>query len=65
MDSRFPGSQMNRLKECCWRGHPLSGDNVYVNTAGKRECRTCHRNRQKAYSTRQRKMTGATAETRP
>lgn len=27
----------------CKRGHPLSGDNLYVTPDGRRQCRTCHR----------------------
>lgn len=25
----------------CWRGHPLSGDNLYITPAGHRRCRAC------------------------
>jgi len=32
----------------CKRGHPLSGDNLRINTSGGRVCRTCERERQKA-----------------
>lgn len=31
----------------CKRGHPLSGDNLYVYPNGKRLCRTCERERKK------------------
>lgn len=32
----------------CKRGHPLAGDNLYINPAsGYRQCRTCHRNRER------------------
>lgn len=27
----------------CWRGHPLSGENLYVNARGHRACKTCQR----------------------
>jgi hypothetical protein len=39
--------QLNLAKTHCLRGHPLSGDNLYVTPSGKRNCRTC-----KAASTR-------------
>lgn len=32
----------NATKTHCWRGHPLSGDNLYMRKNG-RVCRTCHR----------------------
>lgn len=32
----------------CVRGHPLSGDNLYVTKQGQRHCRTCHCLRQRA-----------------
>ena len=34
------------VRELCKHGHPLSGDNVYVNPrSGKRQCRACNRRR--------------------
>ena len=36
-------------KERCKRGHPLSGDNLYVPANGSRQCRTCCRERSQAY----------------
>jgi len=34
--------QVNRRKTHCAReGHPLDGDNLYVNPRGERECRAC------------------------
>ena len=35
----------NARKEKCKRGHPLSGDNLYVTKRGFRNCRTCGRDR--------------------
>jgi hypothetical protein len=32
----------------CLRGHPLSGDNLYIDHAGKRQCRECMRIRQRS-----------------
>lgn len=35
------GAGRNALKTHCVRGHPLSGDNLRVDSRGNRECRTC------------------------
>ena len=35
-------------KTHCPKGHPYSGDNLYINTYGKRECRSCIRSRSRA-----------------
>lgn len=44
------GNQRRARKEICLRGHPLSGDNLVLNTNGCRGCRTCRReNRRKRY----------------
>jgi HNH endonuclease len=37
----------NAAKTHCKRGHPLSGENLYLTRAGKRNCRTCQANRRK------------------
>ncbi len=37
------GRLANQRKTSCKRGHPLSGDNLYVYNDGRRMCRTCHR----------------------
>lgn len=37
----------NRAKTSCPSGHPYSGDNLYVNPNGRRECRACVRIRDK------------------
>lgn len=34
-----------RAKTHCPHGHPYSGDNLFVNKRGRRECRTCRRQR--------------------
>lgn len=36
----------------CKRGHPLSGDNLYVTPRGVRQCLECQRNRDRAYRAR-------------
>lgn len=38
---------MNRRKEACKRGHPLSGDNLFFD-GPERQCLTCHRARSRA-----------------
>ena len=35
----------NAAKTHCPQGHPLSGDNLYVDPRGRRECRTCRAER--------------------
>jgi hypothetical protein len=40
----------------CGKGHPYSGDNLFIKTDGTRACRTCSRERQRGYD-RARKAT--------
>ena len=35
------GHHANSMKTNCLRGHPLSGDNLYVTPSGARQCRAC------------------------
>lgn len=37
------GTHNNARKTHCKRGHPLSGDNVKITSAGSRQCRECQR----------------------
>lgn len=46
-------SAVNAKKTHCLRGHPLSGDNLYVSTKGERVCRTCRRAAIKAWHQRE------------
>lgn len=39
---------VNAAKTHCLRGHPFSGDNLHITPKGKRECRACHRDRERA-----------------
>lgn len=41
-------------KTHCKNGHPLSGDNLYTRPDGVRECRTCVRQRHRAYMAKRR-----------
>jgi hypothetical protein len=36
-----PTAENGRKTHCAREGHPLSGDNLYVNPRGERECRAC------------------------
>lgn len=36
-------AKRNAKKTHCKRGHPLSGENLYIDKRGSRLCRTCHR----------------------
>lgn len=38
-----------RNRTHCVKGHPFSGDNLFVRKNGHRECRTCMRDRARAY----------------
>lgn len=41
---KFPRRYGKRVrKENCLRGHPLSGENLYMTPTGSRRCRACHR----------------------
>jgi hypothetical protein len=40
--------EFHRAKTHCPHGHPYSGENLYVNPQGKRECRICKRARTRA-----------------
>lgn len=41
----LPGLHHNSRKKTCKRGHPLSGENLYINPRGVRNCKTCERAR--------------------
>lgn len=47
----------NREKTHCPQGHPYSGDNLYRRNDGGRECRACHRERQRRYYNRKQSVT--------
>ena len=38
--------------DTCRRGHPLEGDNLYRDKAGRRRCRRCAADNQRAYRQR-------------
>jgi len=42
------GIHRNRIKTHCIHGHPLSGENLRVKKDGKRDCRECARQRNRA-----------------
>jgi hypothetical protein len=43
-NSKPPTSKPGQgLQEQCWRGHLLSGDNLYITRFGRRHCRACKR----------------------
>lgn len=44
----------NAWKTHCHAGHPLSGENLYINPAGERQCRECARERGRRYWARKR-----------
>ena len=44
----------------CRYGHPYAGDNLYVNPAGSRACKECHRQRNLAYRAKLRSLSHVT-----
>lgn len=46
------GRHASQLKTECKHGHPLEGDNLYVDPRGRRECRTCRADAVRAYKAR-------------
>jgi hypothetical protein len=53
MMSKGRGNFHNKAKVACLRGHPLDGDNLYIeNYTGKRRCRSCAAMRSLKYKAR-------------
>lgn len=51
------GNHINARKTHCIRGHLLAGDNLYlVKRSGKRQCKRCASDRQKAYLRQRKEM---------
>ncbi len=50
--SDHPLVAANATKGDCIRGHELVGDNLYIDSQGKRQCRACRRIREAAYRAR-------------
>lgn len=51
---------INARKTHCIKGHPLAGENLFLNSKGRRVCRTCQRDRQtKAYAAKKARNSGA------
>jgi len=46
---RGEGGKHHADKVACPQGHPYSGDNLYIDTKGGRECRTCKRASHRKY----------------
>lgn len=59
--------ERNAAKTSCPRGHLYQPPNLYVNPAGWRECRACHRLRQRQYAARKARevVTTSTARIAP
>jgi hypothetical protein len=49
MMNRGRGAGGDKPHEACAQGHPLAGPNVKPSRDGKRRCRTCARDAQRAY----------------
>ena len=52
---------INAAKTHCKRGHPLIGENLWVNSHGERQCRTCERMRGRNREAKRRKLAGIVA----
>jgi hypothetical protein len=48
-DMMTKGRHGNARKAVCLRGHRLSGDNLFVTSNGRRQCRTCKQAREFRY----------------
>ena len=44
----------------CRHGHSYSGDNLYINPAGSRACRACHKKRAREWASKNRQLSYAT-----
>ena len=44
-DAVLHRTNKNTLKTHCPKGHPYQGENLVINSKGRRECRTCNRTR--------------------
>lgn len=53
------GAHREAKKTECKRGHPLSGDNVYLGQPGKRACVTCRRKSTRAHDERRKRNDSA------
>jgi hypothetical protein len=51
-------ASINLRKTHCLRGHPLSGDNLLIDSKGARACRICHGFRRRAEQARRRARQG-------
>ena len=49
MDEKGRRRNAQDRKECCIKGHALSGKNVYIGPTGRRNCVTCRRERSTAW----------------
>lgn len=44
---RTPENNVQKRRTHCPSGHPYSGDNLWISKTGNRQCRTCHRERER------------------
>lgn len=56
------GRHHNAIKTTCKYGHPLSGENLSIDTLGKRVCRTCQRDRMRKYRNKRRSAVTSVAQ---
>lgn len=45
--ARSPENNVQKAKTHCPQGHPYSGDNLWTSKTGQRQCKTCHRVRER------------------
>ena len=50
-----PSIQAAKAKTHCKSGHVFTEENTYITSEGRRQCRTCNRNRRRARKARQRR----------
>jgi hypothetical protein len=53
----YETAEGHRVQDACHRGHPLSGNNLYISPKGARACKACNRINARAYQDRKRATT--------
>lgn len=59
LDKSAHGTQYNRNKDECPKGHIYAGSNLYVNPNGSRECRSCRQDRVRIFKASRREQAAA------
>lgn len=60
-----PIPHYNQAKQYCKHGHPLWGNNLYLNKRGQRQCHQCQKDRDRAYRRKKRALESADLTSQP